>query len=321
MFALSLTIGMFVQTGIARAQVFWTYNGTGTTDEIRGADLDGQNAITIANPTAATANPSPWAIGLNQIAQHVYYSDIIAPQTIYRVGFNAPSTPTPIMTTATSVMGIAVDAMNGHLYLSAQTSIIRANLDGTNPTTLLSGLSATEGIAIDVPNNHMYFVERTGDRITRANLDGTNVVTISNHTSLGSTTERGLALTSNGRLFFSDAGTDQIYTVNTLDYVGTPLVPTSVVNLTTLGGGTPNGMATDDTYIYWAEGLSPNRGIYRSLLDGSNAMNLIPQSVGSPIGVAVVPVPEPTLILSISLGTVGSVYGWLRRRARSKLTA
>jgi sugar lactone lactonase YvrE len=184
--------------------------------------------------------------------------------------------------------------------------------------TLLTGLSAAEGIALDVPNNRMYFVERTGDRITRANLDGTNVVAISDHTPLGATTtERGLALTSTGRLFFADAGTDQIYTVNTVDFMGTPLVPTSVVNLTTLGGGTPNGVATDDTYIYWAEGLAPNRGIYRALLDGTDAMNLIPQAGGSPIGVAVAPVPEPTWVLTACLAAGGAAHGWRRCRVRS----
>ena len=71
------------------------------------------------------------------------------------------------------------------------------------------------------------------------------------------------------------------------------------------GGGTPNGVATDNTYVYWAEGTSPNRGIYRALLDGSSAMNLIPQSPGSPLGVAVIPVPEPTSMLMVLLVSGG----------------
>jgi hypothetical protein len=315
-FALTLIVVIGISTGTCRAQIFWTYSGTGTTDEIRRSDLDGQNAVTISNPTAPTTNPSPWAIGLHIANQHVFYSDIIAPRTIYRVDFMGPSTPTPIVTTTSSVFGIAVDSGNNHLYLSAQTSILRAGVDGSNQQTLLSGLLNVEGIAIDVPNNWMYFVERDANRIGRANLDGTNVVTISDHTSLGATTERGLALASNGKLFFADAGTDNIYMVNTNDFTGTPLIPTSIVNLTALGGGAPNGVATDNTYVYWAEGASPNRGIYRALMDGSDAMNLIPQTPGTPLGVGVIPVPEPSSLLTM-LMAAGGAYFHCRKRYRS----
>ena len=51
----------------ASAQIVWTFNGSGTIDEIRRAATDGSNVTTIANPTGPGSNPSPFPIAVDPI--------------------------------------------------------------------------------------------------------------------------------------------------------------------------------------------------------------------------------------------------------------
>lgn len=301
----------FVFASAAPAQIFWTLSGSGA-DEIQRANLDGSNYVSLVSPTPGT---SPWAMAASPANDRLYWTDIVSPFSVYRSTATGGS-PTAIFNAPALAMSLAYHAGADQLYVGTGTQIIRVNGDGTSPTTIATGLSNVNGMAIDAVNGKVYWAEQGVNRIARSNLDGSSIETVVNTTYAGTTTERGVALDGNGGLYWTDSATDGVYFADIGSFTGTPVAAMQIVNLAALlgSGATPNGIGSDGTSLYWTEGASGFRGIYRSALDGTGAgllLSTLP-TTHSPIGISAV--PEPTSLAFLPVGA--AVVLWRRRRPR-----
>jgi hypothetical protein len=75
-------------------------------------------------------------------------------------------------------------------------------------------------------------------------------------------------------------------------------------------------LTTDGQFLYWTESLSSFRGIYRSDMDGSNAVRLIAlDNSAAPLGIAsFTAIPEPAGLV-VMMGAVALLSLNRRRRA------
>jgi len=70
---------------------------------------------------------------------------------------------------------ITIDTLGGKIYWCSESTIKRANLDGTDIQLVAGGLDSVTGIYLDVAGGKIYWLDEGEDKIQRANLDGTNV--------------------------------------------------------------------------------------------------------------------------------------------------
>jgi sugar lactone lactonase YvrE len=180
---------------------------------------------------------------------------------------------------------IAADPTENKLYWSdtADRSIRRANLDGTDPQLIHQGATANNilGIALDLINDKVYWTDGDNDTIRRSNLDGSSMETLYQAT----TTIRDL------RDIAVDPFGGKMYWVN---YVGN-----SRLNWANLDGSNAQtfvpltvqyeALSIDFVHrkLYWSvSGFSPR--IARANLDGTNVENvLFGSSIVDPVGLVV----------------------------------
>jgi hypothetical protein len=314
-------IGLMFATSVRADLVFALSAGTGGVDKIvRASNITGNPVDVIltdlwVNPEGG-ANFSPWGVAVNEATQTVYWTDTvsrgISQVSVFGGSHQVNFTHTPGAPQSISYFG-------GQIYFNAGTTtngLVRGNPDGSNLTTLVSFNPANSWTTIDRNGEYLYFSESSAtDRIARVNLTGTpNVETV---VGLSNATPRGLTL--NG---------DYVYWVdNGDDFLRRSLIGSGAVedllDLTTTTNGasaTPNSLTTDGQFLYWTESLSNFRGIYRSNLDGSNALRLVAfdNAAGTPLGIAAfTAVPEPSSLV-VMLGAV-AVLSLKRRRREVRL--
>ena len=157
--------------------------------------------------------------------------------------------------------GIGLDA--GHIYWGDpfDTSIGRANLDSSNPQNpfilLPDGDSGPTASGIATDGTYLYWTNFFSNNIERANLDGSDVrqaFITGGHNPYGITI-------AGGHLYWSNSNGETIGTAN-LDGTG---VQQDFISGS--GIGDPEGMATDGTYLYWANNTTT---IARAKLDGTD---------------------------------------------------
>lgn len=150
---------------VASDRFFWAdYAGT---NRLLRAQSDGTGLSTILTTGGGARGPRLDAQG------RVYYSD---GNTLRRA--NANGTGVQILFTAQQTFPLgcpAVDATNGHVYVGADGTIRRFDLDGSNPKTVVTGISIARAIQLDVANSYIYWIDTDTitDHIARARLDGT----------------------------------------------------------------------------------------------------------------------------------------------------
>jgi len=174
----------------------------------------------------------------NGLVEKIYWTDIVS-QAIFRANQDGTNVE-ELVSTNDSVVGIAVDAINGKMYWTdrdAQTTdpvIRRGNLDGSSAQDLIAlpGQDLT-GIDLDLTNGKIYWVIRGGldAGIKRTNIDGSS-------------------------------GVEDIVTRDTADV------------------GTPEGIALDlvSGKVYWTDNSA--KKIQRANLDGSNVEVLLTSNTG-----------------------------------------
>jgi hypothetical protein len=175
--------------------------------------------------------------------------------------------------------GIAVDALNGHVYWSENNGpgkVRRANLDGTGAIDILTSTVALD-LALDVPGGKLYWSEDdfglSVSRIRRANLNGTGAETIVTVTG-GTAFLSGIALDIPGnKVYWVEFLNGKVRRAN-LDGSGMQDLVTSGGSVVEIAVDTTNGK------MYWGTcGGLP--GIRRANLDGTSAEPVIPgASVG-----------------------------------------
>ncbi len=197
---------------------------------------------------------------------YIFYSDITN-DNIERAGLDGSSVTTVVSST-TTVRGLAVDLINGHIYYLDDTDdkIVRTDLDGSNPVDLVtSGITGPKCIALDVKGGKMYWTDISTDDIKRANLDGSSVETVI--PLLSTDNAYGIALDlENNKMYWTEQGTDFIKRAN-LDGTGIETLVTGLNN--------PYGIALDvaNNYMYWIEQTDDVIG--RATLTGGSPTDLV----------------------------------------------
>src|SRR5690606_28624564 len=89
-----------------------------------------------------------------------------------------------ISATTDPVGSCEVDATNGHVYVGAENSIIRMNLDGSNIKTVVRGISQPRAIGLDIAAGYIYWIDADlhSDYVGRARLDGTDFTVLIDNT-------------------------------------------------------------------------------------------------------------------------------------------
>jgi hypothetical protein len=257
-------------------------------------------------------------VAVNEATQTVYWTDTVSRDisqvSVFggprQVNFNhAPGAPQ------------SISYFGGQIYFNAGTTtngLVRGNPDGTGLTRIVPFNPANSWTTIDATGQFLYFSESSAtDRIARVNLNGApNVETV---VILSNATPRGLTLHDN-YVYWVDNGDDFLRR----SLIGSNNVE-DLLDLTTTtnnASATPNSLTTDGQFLYWTEGLSDFRGVYRSNLDGSNALRLIAfDNSVSPIGIAAfTAIPEPSGLVLI-LGAMGLMSLARHRRLTTVTTA
>ena len=109
---------------------------------------------------------------------------------------------------------IALDLSRGKMYWKGgymETTIQRANLDGSQIDTLVFGLTRPYDIAVDSDGGKLYWTDEAEFKIQRANLDGSEVETL---ISTGQD-PRGIALdVDKGQMYWAEKGSERIMRSN-----------------------------------------------------------------------------------------------------------
>lgn len=322
----SLVVACLAWPVAVYGQVAWAFNGT--PDKIQTSQSNG-SGLTNLWTSSDPPNNSPMGVAISPADGKVYWTDFTA-RTVSRVGLDGSNQETLFNYSASALNSIAVDGQNSQLYIIGSTTgtnaILRSNFSGTTATPWLSLATTNAWLSFDPVSRFLYYSEPSVSRISRVNVDGAPVT--QTVVTLSGTGARGITVDGQGGLYWVDATLDTLNKVNMNSFTGTPLTGTSLLNLRTLTDGTAsisNGLGTDGTYLYWADGLTGFRGIYRSDMDGGNGIKIAAfDSTGTGFGVAAIAaVPEPSTIVLCATVPVGIalLVTYRRRQTLKKLEA
>ncbi len=192
----------------------------------------------------------------------------------------------PFEAVTQGVVSITVDAASGKIYWSekgsSDSTIKRANLDGTAVENLATLSTTPHYLFVDSANNRLYWADTLQNSIQSADLNGKNINTLIQEVGDDITS---MALDVEGdKLYWGDAQ----YRIHCMNLDGT-----NVERLLTEGGTGWNpwigSIAIVKGKIYWIEGISwylRNGKVHRANLDGTNVETLTHQ-LGSLISIAV----------------------------------
>ena len=124
---------------------------------------------TASNTVVTYTVPSPRFVAVDPITGQAYWN---TENPRHMMTVSPGSAPEILFSTSLNANEIAVDHFSGHLYWAEQTTIKRANLDGTDPTTVVTGISNAIGLDLDLSRGHLYFTDYNAGNIYRTNLDG-----------------------------------------------------------------------------------------------------------------------------------------------------
>ena len=176
----------------------------------------------------------------------------------------------------------------GTIYWSNPTSILRANVDGSNVTTLLSGLGDVFDLSIDIEGEKIYWVDAGEKKIQRANLDGSEVEDV----VIGISAPYALALDMDrGKVYWTVSGVLVNRVIDSSLGKGfgkiqrANLDGTEIETLIT-GLDQPSAIALDSEAekMYWTDSGSPG-SLRRANLDGSEIEGVV-RRIGNVYGTA-----------------------------------
>ena len=190
---------------------------------------------------------------------------------------------------STTVVSVAFDRTNAHLYRLTGSDIIRTDVDGSNPSTIVSGISAGQEIEIDVAQGYIFWSEYTGRQVRRANLDGSNIIVI-HSTAPSGNRNFGIGLDKvNQKIYWVDHTPSSIASLFVANYDGTGV---STIG-STIFGVTDVAPAPSLNRLYWTVNSSAGSGSigYRDLgtttdqtvHSGTNALTFILDDTDSQI--------------------------------------
>ena len=208
-------------------------------------------------------------------------------RTLHRLVGDEVENLVPSVRNATN---LAMDVAGGRLYWTEKTSnrtgrIRRANLDGTGVQLVKNLTSVPNGIALDAAGGKIYVTNAWG-KIQRLNVDGSNF-----QPNLITDLEMpgGLALDiSGGKVYWTEVSGR----VRRANFDG------SNIEDLPAGPGTPMNIAVSESTVYWTVKTGEERGEIRfaNLIGSPNVTTYAEFNQGFPIGIAVDPVAEKTVL-------------------------
>ena len=176
------------------------------------------------------------------------------------------SNPRLIKSLTSGLRSLAIDPVNGKLYLTSSSGRVRRlNVDGSNfEPNLITGLKSPKSLVLDIGGGKLYWLEQTSEttgKIQRANLDGSNVQLVRKLASV----PHGLAIDPvNRKLYLTNSrGRIQRLNFNGSNFEGNLIK----------GLASPEGIAVDvaGDKLYWTEAGS----ISCANLRGKNIQDVI----------------------------------------------
>jgi hypothetical protein len=181
--------------------------------------------------------------------------------------------PTAALTSGWMALGIAIDEANVYWTDSANPDgkVVRIAKGGGAPTTLATGQPWAHGVAVDA--THVYWtnaVSMAGGSVHATPLGGGAV------TALAANEDQPHSMVvASGSVFWATL-------------VGVNRVPITGGSATVVAEGAfPGGLTADGTHVYWANSGYPGGKIMKAPLAGGAAVELVPTSHDSVVGVAV----------------------------------
>ncbi len=170
-----IPVSVTVNVPVVGSNKLYVINGGGTSGvpEILRMDLDGSNPALMYNNHARPIDGD-----LDKINRKLYWFDWTN-DALYKGDLNGTGQTTVIGGLTSTLVSIALDVPNNHMYYIAQSPqpprIVRADLDGNNPTELIQmpGQYWVNDLVLDIPNGYMYW---TNEGVWRAGIDGSNPI-------------------------------------------------------------------------------------------------------------------------------------------------
>jgi len=311
---LSLLISVFAALPIAltsttaiRADIVFAVNSTNiaTPDRIVRINSDGSVSTTLWSTTTTAA--SPRGLAYDNLSNRVYWSDSVS-RNISSVSASDGSGFQTFNRNNGSTNSIAIDSASSKLYVNefgatvippspSTRAITQMNVDGSAATPFVLSTALSGNSWLTIASGFLYFSDNTD--IIRQSLDGL-------------TTETVVAATGNGVRGLAVLNDDIYWLNNTSDDVSRRLISDNLAPVTTLSlgsGSTPQGLATDGQFLFYAEqGNVPSRGINRFNADLTGLTNIVPLlTTEIANGVAAVPEPSSMALLVGVLALAGGV--------------
>ena len=303
-------------------KIYWIEKTGDRSGRIRSADLNGRNAVLVAELTSV-----PMGIAVDAARGKLYITNGWG--RVQRFDVDGRNFRGNFVKGLSAPRGIVVDAAGGKLYWTEQPSettgkIQSANLEGNrNVQTVREFPGVPHGIAVDTASGKLYIANAQG-QVQRLNLDGSG---FESHLIPNLSAPQGVAIdTAAGKVYWTEAGrvrranVDGTNRENVVTGLGTPanlsisiapvevLIPQSqrppiywqtASGLQSLTGATvesfpqavqnATGIAVDaaSDKIYWIEKTGDRSGRIRSAdLDGGN-VRLVAELTSVPMGIAV----------------------------------
>jgi hypothetical protein len=213
---------------VAGSSLYWTNNGLGqATGSVESIALDGG-----ARQTRTSGQPGPFGLALSATTIYIAMNNADFIGTEGLVGDGGLGS----LATTSAPFWVALNDTT--MFVTLQTMVARASLDGGPFTPIATGLSEGWGLAIDGTN--AYFSDDMASTVAQVPLDGGAVVTLS---SVAGAAPRGIAV-------------DQHFVYWVERYGGNvSKVPIGGGQVTTLAmdQSEPNCLAIDETSVYWTD--------------------------------------------------------------------
>ena len=161
---------------------------------------------------------------------------------------------------------IAIDTSGGKIYWCSESTIKRANLDGTDIQLVTGGLDAVTGIYLDVSGGKIYWMDHSQHKIQRADLDGADVEDII--TGLSNSPIDLAVDVSGGKIYWTN-NYGQVK-IQRADLDGANVE--DIITDNRSGDVTAIDLDVSGGKIYW---LYPRNKIQRANLDGTDIKDIV----------------------------------------------